>query len=415
MIDYQQTAAQAKRVLLIFLELLKGGEFSTRELQSIIIDKLEPVSLRTIQRDMNLLRELVPIVETFYRNGQKLWRIPPKQNIFRNVTYINSCELLSFYILKAHLKTFSGTMIEDDIKRLSKKIEEFAPGEVYSPEIIYWDQNNGQYDYTYFDYQLRRVINFITEKKWATVSYRNLRHNTLKTYDAFFHKIFAYQGYLYIATYIPKYENTVALALHGIENIEECKKTYKLPEFNFKDYIKQRFGVYSGVPKDVTLKIDKEFKKYFVNRKWHPTQREHIDENNNLILKMKVPIVPDFIAWILSWNGAITVIEPLELIIKIKQKLELTLEKYEIIKEPIGIAENLYEKLKPLYKMIPPEQSVYKMRIDNLDEFDLNFEKKIEKHKETKQKARKKAKYVSLYERFLPPKTLDIEDEFILP
>ncbi len=413
MSNYQQTAAQAKRSLLIFLELLKGGEFTTRELQSIIMERLEPVSLRTIQRDMNLLREIVPQIETYYSSGQKIWRIPLKQNLLKNVTYINSCELLSFHILKAHLKTFTGTMIEDDIKKLSKKIEEIAPGEVYSPEIIYWDQNNGQYDYTYFDYQLRRLINFITQKKWATVTYRNLRHNTVKTYDAFFYKIFAYQGYLYIATYIPKYENTVALALHGIENIEECSKYYKLPEFNFKEFLKQRFGVYSGNPKNVKLKIDKNYKKYFVNRKWHPTQKEIIDENNNLILKMKVPIVPDFIAWILSWNGAVTVIEPLELIIKIQQILESTLEKYQTLVEKM-IFENL-KKGEPLIpKVEPPFKRTIKLqkKIITTDK-NVNFDNLIKFKNIVNLLQREQT--LSLENKINDLDEFESEDEFILP
>ncbi len=377
MSNISNPAAQAKRVILIILEFLKGNEFTTRELQQLILEKLEPVSLRTVQRDVNLVKECLPIVEVIYRNGQKIWRIPPKQNLFRNITYIQSCELLSFHILKAHLKTFTGTVIEDDIKRLKTKLEELAPGDVYSQDIIYWDQNNGQFDYTYYDYQLRRAINYITEKKWATVSYRNLRYNTQKTYDAFFHKIFAYGGYLYIATYIPKYDNNVALALHGIENIEECTKHYKLPEFNFKDYIKQRFGVYSGLPKDVVLKIHKDYKKYFVNRKWHPTQKESIDEQNNLILKMKVPIVPDFIAWILSWNGVIEIIEPVELIIRIKRKLEETLEKYETIKpmldtEIVARKMVISPRVQYLAKAVEMDEKYYKQRksIKKIEKFD---------------------------------------------
>ena len=48
-----------------------------------------------------------------------------------------------------------------------------------------------------------------------------------------------------------------------------------------------------------------------------------------MILEMRVPLVPDFIAWVMSWGEVITVLKPDELKKKINLKLRTMLKNYE--------------------------------------------------------------------------------------
>jgi hypothetical protein len=79
------------------------------------------------------------------------------------------------------------------------------------------------------------------------------------------------------------------------------------------------------------LLIKKEFKHFFLNRRWHVSQVEKFDKDGNLILEMKVPVGVDLINWILSWSDAIIVLEPPELIKKVVNRLAQALNNYKIM------------------------------------------------------------------------------------
>ncbi|ROL61786.1 WYL domain-containing protein, partial [Bacteroidetes/Chlorobi group bacterium ChocPot_Mid] len=65
------------------------------------------------------------------------------------------------------------------------------------------------------------------------------------------------------------------------------------------------------------------------NRSFHQTQKFSKDANGNLLIEMRVPLVDDFISWIMSWGEAITVVKPKELIKILNLNLHNTLKNYE--------------------------------------------------------------------------------------
>ena len=247
-----------------------------------------------------------------------------------NFLFIETGELLSFHFLKAHLKTFKGTVFEKDINELQSKLELLAPGEVFLDNGFYWDQNTGQYDYSDNDKILRKVIASIVDKKWLRVRYHSANQGTEKEYNVLFCGLFAYSGTLYVVTYFRYYDNYEALALQGIINIEPSKRTYKVKsKFNFKKFTKKRYGVFTGKVFTVKLQIDKKYREYFICRSWHTSQKTFNDENGNLIIEMRVPIGMDLVSWILSWNNIIRVIKPKKLREKVLLKAKAVIEMYE--------------------------------------------------------------------------------------
>jgi predicted DNA-binding transcriptional regulator YafY len=307
-------ADKAQRMIFMLKKFQNGRKFNTKELQQLVSDELDYVSLRTVQRDLQELQDSEPTLTSEKEGGEIVWRMPRLSRINQNTVRIESNELLSFHILKAHLKTFSGTMIEDDVKELSKKLDEIAPGSVYSEETLYWDQNIGSFDYTQYDPTLRRVIKYITEEKWVKIRYERPSARKAISYTCLLRKIFTYAGMLYVLAYVPSHDSHIALSLQNIDNVDEIDNfKHKIPEFNFNEWTKTRFGVYWGEPVKVKLQINKEYNRYFSNRRWHHTQKENLDKNGNLILEMKVPIAPDFISWIMSWCQAIKILEPISL------------------------------------------------------------------------------------------------------
>jgi predicted DNA-binding transcriptional regulator YafY len=304
---------QIKRIFSIYKKLQNGLKVTTSEL----LDEFRhdnDVSIRSIQRDIKLIQELDPFVEQKRAGLDVEYQMAKEGRKISNVE-IFSNQVLSFYFLKAHLNAFKNTVIEEDVNLLSEKLEKYARGDVLDDKSLYWDKNFGYYDYTQSDPQIRRVINAIVSEEWVDVKYET-EQNSERSIICKLIKMFSYNGSLYAVAYIKHHNSFIALAIQNILYVNELYRPtkdliyHKVPEFDMDEFSKYRFGVFWGNPKRVELLIDKKFKKYFINRNWHKSQRFSSDENDNLILVMNVPVSPELKSWIMFWADAIKVIAP---------------------------------------------------------------------------------------------------------
>jgi predicted DNA-binding transcriptional regulator YafY len=322
---------QPHRIIYMYKKFLDGETLTSTQLQDMISEEIEIVSLRTIQRDLRLLQKIEPSLVGTPRGKEIFWSIPKDFRVPKQIVRFESNEILAFHFLKAHLKTFRGTIIEKDVEKLYEKLEQLAPKEVILDETIYWDQNVGYYDYSKINDTLEKVIEATASKKWYTVTYSTPKSLSSKEIIVRFETIFSYLGVLYVVAYVPKHKIHVSLSIHNITKIEEKTDYYDAaPPFNFREWSSYRFGVFSGEIHNVRLLIKKEFIHFFINRRWHISQVEKYDKEGNLILEMRVPIGVDLINWILSWSDAIIVLEPKELIQKIVNRLHQALENYKL-------------------------------------------------------------------------------------
>jgi len=293
----------------------------------------EAVSIRTIQRDISAIQEAqIPLHKRRGDGNQVTWSFPSSYKGMI-MPAIQPNEMLALYILKAYLKTFHGTSIEQDIMSLSDKIEILSPGDVYldfqDRQELIWDQDTGQFDYQEYGLLLTEIIQHILNKSWVTVTYKSMGEKEAKIYDLFIYYVFHYHGSLYLAAYTPEHHNFITLALHRLERIEKSVNTWAAPpELNITQFREQRFGVFGGSPQAVKLKISPQFTPYFINRNWHPSQNIRHMEDGSLWLEMNVPLSPELISWILSWHEAVFVVEPDALKDMVKERLTKTLEQY---------------------------------------------------------------------------------------
>lgn len=321
---------QARRVIYIVNRLFMGQQLTVNALHKHFVREYPELTKRTLQRDMKLIQEIIPFLEDNRQGREINWKIPRKLIFGARSKYLSTSEILSLYFLKTYLRLFKGTVIEEQVDILTKKIEEMAPDDIVPAETIFADKNFGFYDYSNYDPIIRKIIRLIQQKQLVDIEYINHSQNTEKTLEAVFQMIFTYSEMLYTVIYIPKYDSHVALSIQNITDIQETgKKLTNLPKFNFNEWSKERFGVFWGDLSEVEIEVQSEFSHYFLNRNWHPSQKIAERADGSLILRMTVPITPDFTGWIMSWGDAVKVIKPRELIVKLKRKYESALEQYE--------------------------------------------------------------------------------------
>lgn len=309
--DLKAQSQQAKRLVFLLKKFQNGAKLSAMEVHNIICEEFGNVTLRTVQRDLRVLMDSEPSMSIDKDGRTVLYYIPRTLRPAAPVR-LESHDLLSFHILKAHLKTFRKTVIEEHANRLYSQLEELAPYSVVDSESLYWSKNIGQYNYEDHDIIIRRIIHYTTKRQWVSIKYTTLENlKRPKQYKALLRSIFTYFGYLYVIAWLEGHDDYVALALHRIEEIEPIEKqNIKVPRFKFDEFSRKRFGVFNGQLKKVLLKISKDYAHYFENRHWHQTQKISFDAEGNMLLSMTVPIARDFVSWLLSWGQAISVIKP---------------------------------------------------------------------------------------------------------
>lgn len=321
---------QARRVIYITDQLLSGKKLTVNSLHEHFTREYPTLTKRTLQRDMVLIGEILPLLESEKKGREYVWFYPKSALTGSPKSYLTINEILSLYFLKAYLKLFTGTMIQEHADILIEKIEEMAPDDIIPKESFFGDKNIGFYDYSHYDPTIRKIIRLIREKKLADIEYINHTTNSNNIIQGVFLMIFTYSEMLYVVLYNPKYDSHLALSIHNIIEINEHNEEFKnLPEFDFNSWSKERFGVFWGEPVKVEIEIRSDVKHYFENRFWHHSQKLVKMKNGNVILKMDVPIVPDFTAWLMSWGDSIKILKPKELIIKLKRKYQSALDLYD--------------------------------------------------------------------------------------
>jgi predicted DNA-binding transcriptional regulator YafY len=320
---------QARRVLMILGLFQKHIVLKTSEILVMINDRFGGISKRSVQRDLEILKnEDLIVLEG--RGRESKWKYNKSNKIKSSPLKISGDEMLSFYMLKAYLATFKGTSIENDIVKLTSKIENFAPGDVFLEDTLYWDQNPGSYDYSNNPGLITKLIHNINEKNWINISYRKILDDSIKNYEIFPCSLYTYGGVIYLVAYNLKAKMHVNFVIHNIIQIEESlNQNHKSPEFDYDEFRRQRFAVIDGEIKNVKLLINKDFVKYFEHRFWHSSQKQVVQNDGSLILPMKIPVTADLVTWICRWNDTMTVIEPPELRTWMIELLQSTLKNYE--------------------------------------------------------------------------------------
>lgn len=305
-----EVSKQARRVLGIIKLIGANYQMSSVDLVEALGEEFEPVTLRSVQRDLKVVSD-AGFIERVREGKNTFWRLVKYSPIENRQSIIRTNELLSFYMLKAFINTFKGTSIAKDLDELSKKLEAMAPGDVFPEEQFYGDQNIGYYDYSDKHEILRLCVRHINEENWIKITYEKLTDDTVNEYILFPQFLYTYSGTLYLIAYNPQRKISTNFAVQNIKSIEEHFNLLKrAPKFDYEVFRRARFAVNDGTLHDIKLTVKKGFVKYFENRTWHLSQKIKYNNNGSYEIKMKVPISNDLLSWLTRWCQAFESIEP---------------------------------------------------------------------------------------------------------
>ena len=324
--------SQIQRMIRILQILSIGRKVTTKELRRRFD---ETVSLRTLQRDMLALSDSgVPLVNEKLTANENTWYLMDHFKQFIPIP-LEMNEYLAMEMLKTNLSILKNTSIESDVENLTKKIEQILPDELFLQATtakfsnLLTNYSMGQYDYSGKNDIINKLIEAITKRRKCLVTYDSA--NTQKENKFYIEpeKLLSYHSGLYVIFYVRTQNEFWLLAVHRILKLEVFDEVFPNDHpFDEEEFIKNRFGLFSGKPENIKLKFDKSIRHYIEHNHWHATQKLSNDKKGNLILEMETAATPELISWILGWNKNVQVMKPKGLVEEIRKNLVETLAKY---------------------------------------------------------------------------------------
>ena len=324
--------SQIQRMIKILQILSIGRKVTTKELRRRFD---ETVSLRTLQRDMLALSDSgVPLVNEKLTANENTWFLMDHFKQFIPIP-LEMNEYLAMKMLKANLSILKNTSIESDVENLTKKIEQILPDELFLQATaskfsnLLTNYSMGQYDYSGKNDIINKLIEAITKRRKCLVTYDSTSTQKENKFYIEPEKLLSYHSGLYLIFYVRTQNEFWILAVHRILGLEVFDDVFPNDHpFNEEEFVKNRFGLFSGKQEKIKLKFDKSIRHYIEHNHWHATQKFSNDKKGNLILEMETAATPELISWILGWNKNVLVMKPKGLVEEIRKNLVETLAKY---------------------------------------------------------------------------------------
>lgn len=266
-------------------------------------------------------------IETYKVAGQSYYRYcDPDYSIRKNeLTEIEAQQLKSALMV---LSRFKGMPQFDWVHEIIPKIEQsFKLGE-RKGEIIGFDQNIDLKGIGF----LGELFNAILFKRVLKIKYKSFTNEQIETQTIHPYYLKQYNNRWFLFGKNPKYKGISNQALDRIEEISELSQKYiENTEYNFDEYFEEIIGVTKPVgKKSQTIKLWFSPKQapYILTKPLHGTQKNKSLDKTGLIVTIDVIPNIELEQLILRHGENCQVLEPIDLKLKIQQRLNEALGNY---------------------------------------------------------------------------------------
>jgi predicted DNA-binding transcriptional regulator YafY len=320
---------QLERALRILQRMMTYGRVTVQELCDDLFDGKETV--RTIQRTLRFIEgSNIPLEIERGAHGTCYYSLP---RAFKSIPVaLSSDEVLAAILLSQFSDYFQGTQIGEDIATVFEKIDQLVPPGSVAVSSAFRDLSDtflyhepGRLNLKPRSNVLRDLFRAILERRVCSVTYSR----SGKTFDIHPYSLLFHSGSLYAVVFQPKHEHWIYLVLPRIEEITPREDSFERdPSFKLKDFVRDKFGIWSETPQTVKIRFDKTVASSIAERIWHPSQTLDWLEGGDLILSMTVGLSSELLAWVMRWERYAQVLEPADFRQKVREALEKTLSHY---------------------------------------------------------------------------------------
>lgn len=292
---------------------------------------IDSVSLRTVQRDIELMRSdklgyNAPIIVKqrkyyMYENPDySITQLPLSEH--------DIAELSSAVEILHHYNSFRGMVGSDDIlTRLQDRI-----GQQGNHEQVVFIDTNTQLKGLHF---LSKLYNNIVKHQMIRVEYQSFKSRHPGTFLISPYYVKEFNNRWFVLGYCTKMNDVVTLALDRMLSVEADDASTFIPNTFIKpeEYFGQMVGVtrnLSDPPVPVTLRIDADQAPYVLTKPLHQSQQfiERKDDGS-IIVSLQVVLNQELTRLLLGFGEHLEVVAPLKLRQSMARKVHILAAKYQ--------------------------------------------------------------------------------------
>ncbi|TWU56376.1 HTH domain protein [Rubripirellula tenax] len=284
--------------------------------QGVTVDDLSRqfgVSLKTVRRDLVRLRDAgFPIQEATEAHGRHRWSMHGESTTGAGLAFD---EAFALALSTQCIGSLAGTEIGDAARSAMAKLRsglcertlDYCDRLARSITLL---QSRGV-DYADKADILEQILLGHEERRNVFIAYHSRGSTEPLTYPISPYAIRQYQNAVYIIGHSEQHDEVRCFKLDRIVEAERIEFPFTIPAtFDADAYLGPAFGIYSGEPERVEIKIAAAAARPIAESEWHASQEVVHHADGTLTLTMQVAITPELESWILSLGPEAKVIEP---------------------------------------------------------------------------------------------------------
>lgn len=312
--------SQALRLLKMLDMLQHHGALTIRRLTDEF-----GVDRRTIQRDLNVVREVVRVEEGDRNDlGEKVFRLAPDSR--GETIRLTITEMIALYLSMRTLEFLRGTDLKRSIDSVYDKLKTRISARTDAARERLGEKffctAGAPKSYRAKDDRLNDILTGLIDDKKLAITYQRPGG---QAYDVVVHPytLVLHQGALYLVCYSERAGDFRTLAVErilrtrwrGMEGF-----TYK-KGYRPQKYLGDAFGITGGdAAEPVRLRFTKETAPYVKARHWHPSMKLKDRPGGAVELTLKVAITEELLQWVTGYGRQVRVLAPPKLKESIAQR-----------------------------------------------------------------------------------------------
>ena len=293
-------------------------------------DKTDGIKKRQLYEDIKFMISpqgySAPIIKE--KDGRRAFYRYDDRNFSINSQPINDNEIAELKSAMLLLNRFKGMPQFEWVNEVLPKIDQSFKLSNQEQEIISFQSNEFLKGMEF----ISPLFKYIQNKQSLKITYQSFKSDTAET--AVFHPYYLkqYNSRWFLIGKHNDYSNLTNYALDRIKKIEQVSAKYDDSQIvNFDEYFDDFIGVSKTIDKElikITLKATVSLAPYIKTKPLHGSQKSVLDDDNGFTFSIEV--IPNYELYklIQSFGEELTVLEPTDIKLIIKNKLQLNLANY---------------------------------------------------------------------------------------
>ncbi len=269
-------------------------------------------------------------------SGRKLFFLPEehRQATLQQISFSEEEALALTVAAEAARATLAATPLGRPLERaFDKLLAELAPN-IYSFSLeeqpSHW--HFGTTGLTPIDAEVFRTLSRAIEaRRTVRIDYYTASRNTLTRGRRIDPLMIGMPGGSWVVVaWCHRRQKILDFALGGIQTIEATNDYFSPPNhFDPEFYFRDRFGSLAGEVMTIRLLVDRARAPYFSRKHYHPTQQiEEERPDGSIVVSFEASGLETLRAFCLSWGEGVTVLDPPELIARMREEATVLARRY---------------------------------------------------------------------------------------